>query len=440
MNTPAPDHPTNVRWRIVALLMALSFMSHFHRVCLPVAGDEQIMAEFRIPPTWMGLVYSAFLLSYTLCMTPGGWLSDRFGPKAALAVMAAGSAVFVALTGLAGIVTATAGAVFVVLLAVRLALGVCNAPLYPASGRAVAHWLPFGRRGWANGLVTGAAPLGIAVANVLFALLMAEVGWRLAFLITGLLTAGLAALWIGYARDDPSQHPGTNRAERALVRDVVPPAAPLPGQVLGLLRNRSLVLLTLSYAAVGYFEYLFFYWMGFYFKSVLRLGEHEARFYAALPPLAMMVGMPLGGWLSDRLVRAYGVRLGRALVPVGGMIASAGLLYAGVLAREPGWIVCWFALALAAVGACEGPFWVTAIELGGRNGGTSGGICNTGGNAGGILATGLTPWVSEAFGWFWGLSLGSLVCLLGVGLWAGIDPAERTGPTDAEVALADESV
>ena len=51
------------------------------------------------------------------------------------------------------------------------------------------------------------------------------------------------------------------------------------------------------------------------------------------------------------------------------LIGSAVLLYAGVLAEETGWIVLWFSLALAAVGACEGPFWVTAIELGGRRGG-----------------------------------------------------------------------
>ena len=38
-----------------------------------------------------------------------------------------------------------------------------------------------------------------------------------------------------------------------------------------LLRNRSLLLLTVSYSAVGYFEYVFFYWMGYYFENVVKL-------------------------------------------------------------------------------------------------------------------------------------------------------------------------
>jgi hypothetical protein len=33
-------------------------------------------------------------------MTPGGWFIDRFGPRAALMVVAFGSALFVGLTGL----------------------------------------------------------------------------------------------------------------------------------------------------------------------------------------------------------------------------------------------------------------------------------------------------------------------------------------------------
>jgi sugar phosphate permease len=422
--------PTTVRWRIVILLMAFIFASHFHRISMPVAGDERIMYEFCIRPTQMGWVYSAFLISYTLCMTPGGWFIDRFGPKTALVVMGFGSAVFGALTGLAGLAVLTAGLAFASFLLIRCLMGAVNASIHPASAHLVGRWLPFRQRAWGNGLSTAAAPLGIAAANVGFAFLIDATGWRVAFLMTGLLTAVLATFWLGYATDRPEQHPSVNEAERDLILGDQLTTASREGVVAPagwrvLLGNRSLALLTVSYAAVGYFEYLFFYWMGFYFKRVLQLGENESRFYSALPPLAMVVGLPLGGWLSDRLVRRFGYRRGRALVPAAAMAASALFLYAGIAAREPGWILTWFSLALAAIGACEGPFWATAVELGGRRGGTSAGICNTGGNLGGILGTSLTPWVSEQYGWYWGLSLGSLVCLLGVGLWYWIDPAER---------------
>src|SRR5262249_3338944 len=102
----AGTRPTWVRWRIVALLMAMSFMSWFNRLSMPAAYDEQIKNEFSISPEAIGWVYSALLLVYALFMTPGGWFIDRYGPKAALAWMGFGSGLFVVLTGCAGLVFA----------------------------------------------------------------------------------------------------------------------------------------------------------------------------------------------------------------------------------------------------------------------------------------------------------------------------------------------
>jgi ACS family glucarate transporter-like MFS transporter len=190
-----------------------------------------------------------------------------------------------------------------------------------------------------------------------------------------------------------------------------------------------------SYAAIGYFEYLFFFWTEYYFKDVLHLGKGPSRLYATVLNLAMAAGMFLGGWVSDRLLRVWGYRWGRAAVPVAGMLTSAALLGVGIWVSQPLAVVACFALALAAVGACEGPCWATAVELGGRRGGTSAGIFNTGGNAGGLLAPVVTPWVSSQWGWPWGIALGAFACLLGVGLWLGVDPGERLpdSESDAEV-------
>ena len=188
-----------------------------------------------------------------------------------------------------------------------------------------------------------------------------------------------------------------------------------------MLKHRGLLLLTISYGAVNYFQYLFFYWMNYYFQTVLALPVSRSRAYAAIPPLAMAVGMPLGGWLTDRLETAFGRQRGRKLVPMAGMLSGAGLLMLGVFARDPVWIVTWFALALGAVGTAEGAFWVTAIELGGRRGGSSAAILNTGGNAGGMLAPYLTPRVGQLYGWGYAVGLGALISLLGVLFWLGID-------------------
>ena len=95
--------PTWVRWHIVALLVSYSFMTWFNRVSMSVAYDEQIKTQTGMSPEAIGSVISAFLFAYMICMTPGGWLIDRFGPWAALVVMGLGSALFGALTGIAGL-------------------------------------------------------------------------------------------------------------------------------------------------------------------------------------------------------------------------------------------------------------------------------------------------------------------------------------------------
>jgi MFS transporter, ACS family, D-galactonate transporter len=429
----AAARPTWVRWQILALLMAFSFMNHFNRRTMAVAGDERIMTDYGIEPTRMGWVYSAFLIAYTLAMLPGGWFIDRFGPRKALTAMGVGTGVFCALTGAAGLLGLSGLGVWICLLVVRALMGMCTAPLHPAAGKAVSHWFPPGSRVLSNGLVVGASCVGMALVFPVFGGLIDRLGWPTSFLIVGTITAGVGLVWAFYATDWPSQHAATNSAERALIgpgpptREPHHPRASLLADIKVLSRNRSLMLLTIGYASVSYMEYLFFYWMHYYFEDILHLERQLSRYYDSFPLWAMAVGMPLGGLLADRLARVLGPRWGRAVVPALGMLIAAVCPLIGLLGRDPIWIVTWFSLALGALGATEGPFWTTAIELGGRRGATSGAICNTAGNGAGFVAPVLTPWVGIHFGWTAAIGLASVFCLVSLGLWGWIDASERVG-------------
>jgi sugar phosphate permease len=438
---------TRVRWRIVALLMAVSFLNYFNRISMPVAGGP-ILRELGLTEVQLGWVYSALLIAYTLCMVPGGWFSDRQGAWAALVIMGFGSAMCVGLTGLTGLLAWWAvGLALPALLVVRAVLGAFTAPLYPAAGRIVTHWIPFGDRALANGLVTGAAMVGIGLTYPLFAWLIDAVGWRSSFLLTGTITAALSAGWTWYGRNDPREHPAVSLAELKQIRsnesladrardraDQSTTDAGLPTDFSSaLMRKRSLWLLTVSYATVGYIEYLVFYWSGHYFAEILQFGKQQSRLATMIPPLAMAAGMPLGGWVSDRLIVALGYRRARATVAMGGMIACAVFLAAATMVGSRRAIVGCFTLALGAIGLCEGSAWATAIGLGGRkNGGLSAAIVNTGGNAGGFISPVVTPWVGalltpglgRELAWAWSLRLGCLICLVGACLWLGIDAGE----------------
>ena len=119
MMTSNPSDRTEApRWQIVALLMALCFISHLNRISMAIAGDARIMKQFSFTPEDMGKVYSAFLLVYTLCMIPGGFFIDRFGARVALMVVGFGSALFGAATGFVGLAVTGAAQVWLSLVVV----------------------------------------------------------------------------------------------------------------------------------------------------------------------------------------------------------------------------------------------------------------------------------------------------------------------------------
>src|SRR5262249_6757297 len=158
------------------------------------------------------------------------------------------------------------------LLVVRSLMGFSTAPLHPGTARTVGHWVPAPRQGLANGLGVGAALVGIALTYTLFGWLIDRFDWPTAFLITGSITILLGIPWATYATDRPGQHPAVNAAERALIgAPTVAAAASIPTGKRKPLLSRNLLLLTASYSALDYFQYLFFYWIHYYFDTVLHL-------------------------------------------------------------------------------------------------------------------------------------------------------------------------
>src|SRR5579864_2356893 len=156
--------PLRTQAKIVTLMFALSAMSYFDRTVMSIAGPG-IMKDFHISETEMGSVFSAFLLSYTIFMTPGGGLADRFGGRRVLAVAGLGAALFTGLTSICG--PTGLGAYLGVVpafIVVRLAFGVCTSPLYPSTGRIAAAWIPPNQQARVQAIIMGAAAIGAAVA------------------------------------------------------------------------------------------------------------------------------------------------------------------------------------------------------------------------------------------------------------------------------------
>jgi ACS family D-galactonate transporter-like MFS transporter len=350
-----------------------------------------------------------------------------------MAGMGLGLGFWAALTGAAGWFGLSIAALFVPLLLIRGVAGVTSVPLHPGAARAVSLWVPLGQRSFANGLVTAGALVGIALCYPVFGWLLDRVDWPWAFVICGSALMLFAVIWYALATDSAADHPWANDAERALVagegtRTRVRASWP---EVKALFRNRSLVLLTLSYGALSYVQYLFFYWIEYYFEKVLNLPTKESRDASFVISISMAIGMACGGWVSDRACRRLGHGAGCRLMAFAGMglCALFGLLGTGT--RDPQTVTLYFALAMGALGLCEGIFWTTGPVLEKRNGALACALLNTGGNGIGLLAPVLTPIIADEFGWSAAIVVAAIACAIGGVLWLGVRPAVA-GPDSSD--------
>lgn len=364
----------------------------------------------------MWTVYSAFLLTYAVLMSPWGVLVDRFGPRLVLSVTGWAGALLTGFTALCASLPQ--------FLLVRLGFGVAASPIYPACTRMTANWVPPNQTAGAQAWIVSGAGLGAALSPVAFSALMFRYGWRAATWIAALVTAVLYTVWHFQVRDHPS---GVSEGKSAESREG------LARTYRFLLGNRNLVLLALSYFCLDYFEYIFYYWIYYYFGEIRHMGRNESAGYVSVLMVAMVVMTPVGGWACDRLTSTLGRKWGRRLVPIVTMTLSAILLFLGASGVGTVATVTLLALALGFCSSAEGAFWASTIDAGGRHTGAAAGFMNSTGNLGGILAPVLTPLIAGRMGWQWGLYFGSLVVTLGVLAWFFIDvtepvPAEAPSP------------
>jgi MFS family permease len=270
-----------------------------------------------------------------------------------------------------------------------------------------ANWIPQVERGRTWGWIASGAGAGGACSPIIFSWMMARYGWRWSFAIAAVVSVVLGAIWYWYVRDHPPEEmPGGVRHEARVATGWKE-----------LFRNRDLMLLTAGYFTVNYFEYIFFYWLYYYFGQIRHMGMEQSAVYTTLMWMAWVVMTPIGGWISDRMVMKYGTKRGRRIVPVVGLALSAILVYIGSNVTGTLPTVVLLCLSLGFASSSDGPYWAAAIEASGKHSGAGGGIFNTGGNLGGLLAPTLTPFIASRMGWEWGLYAGGLIVLIGVSAW-----------------------
>ncbi|HET7059024.1 MAG TPA: MFS transporter [Nitrospiraceae bacterium] len=418
---------TRVRWRIAALLFAISVVTYIDRVNISVTA-RQMMPALGLTDLQMGHVFSAFVFGYALFQIPGGWLGDRWGAKRVLALAIIWWSVFTALTAVAAILplTVAIGALGSLML-VRFLVGIGEAAALPNFNRTVANWLAPHERGLGIGIAIGGIGVGSAMTPPVTAWIMVNFGWQTAFYAAALLGLLVALAWFLYATDRPEAHPHVNAAEVALIEGQPAEkelnAGPTPTWK-AVIRTPTVWWLVLSYSCLGYVAYVYMSWFYLYLVNVRGFGVLRGALFASGPFVAMAVFCPLGGWVTDRLVIRWGINRGRALVGATGMILAAVSIVWGAFTESP-----YAAIALLSVGAGwlyfpVGAYWSSTVDISKRHAGTLSGLMNTGANLGGVLSPTLTPWLAEQVGWSVALGFAACVALAGGLMWSKIKPGE----------------
>lgn len=400
--------------RLVLLLMAATSAGYVCRVAVTVVAPN-MMTEFGLSQTQMGTVFSAFLVGYTFFQVPSGSLADRVSARRIFMVLCAGWALLTGLTALVGWQGFGLALVIPQLWVIRAMFGVIAAPTYPTSGRTIAVTVPPRLQARVNSLVLASVGVGSAVTPLLLAPITSHYGWRTALLVAASLSAAAGLLWWWLAprqlhsRGISFDQGAASRSSAESSETSVQP-----------LRLPSFWFLSASYLLQGYLGYIFIFWFYLYLVQVRHFEVLRAASFTALPWIATMFAIPLGGVFSDWAVIRWGATWGRRCVPVAALCAAAVFLVIGARTPRP-------LLAVAALTTCtvlvlctEGPFWATMTQLSGERSGIAGGTMNFGSNLGGMVSPALTPWLAQRIGWESALTLTAGLAVVAGLLWLGV--------------------
>lgn len=411
-------HDSRVRYWMVLLAMLVAVLLYLDRICLSTAS-ESIEKDLGLSKEQLSWVLSAFFWAYALAQLPAGWLGDRFGARWVLSSYVILWSLSTALLGLAGGIVS--------LLMLRLACGLFEAGAYPVCSGIVRTWVPPSHRGLASGVVAVGGRLGGALAPLLTIQLMlwwsyggeywsagklepAITSWRPVMMVYGIVGIVIALIFVWLYRDQPAKHPLVSPAELKIIggheqladqsaSSGVAQAHAVPGLPLaGMLGSTSLWLMSFVQFASNFGWVFLITLMPRYLKEVHHVSQQAQGLMQSVPLAAGIVGLLVGGVLTDFVTRRWGLRYGRAILLVISRVI-VGVAFIGCLAvSDPVQATLFLALVGFSTDLGIGAVWAYAQDVGGKHCGSVMGWANMWGNLGAAVSPVLMGYILGYFG------------------------------------------
>jgi MFS transporter, ACS family, glucarate transporter len=412
--------PTRVRVRVLGFAFLLAVVTYLDRICISAAAPY-IIDDLHLSVLQMSVVFSAFTLSYSLFEIPSGWLGDVIGPRRVLTRIVLWWSAFTMLTSVAG--------GFRSLVTIRFLFGAGEAGAFPNIARSFSHWFPTRERGRANGVMFLGSRVGGMLSAPIALLIVARWGWRVSFVLFGMVGIVWAAAWFAWFRDRPRDHPAVNAEELAWIRgDARSPLSPDRNTVEAtpwgdLLRSRNLYAICAMYFAFGYGLYFYFTWLPTYLIRQLGFSRLATGVFASLPFVLAGVADIAGGWLTDYLSRTRGLRVGRCYLGFAAFVTCAALVFGSTLPVPSIAKAVLLALALASADLALGACWAVPLDIAPEHAGVITGFMNTLGNLGGLIGPLVVGVAVDRWGsWTFPFYVTAIVYACGALSWLAIDP------------------
>jgi len=318
-NVPnAPSRSGYFRWVICALLLLGTTKNYMDRWVLSLLKTT-LQHDFG----WNEINYSdvvlAFQAAYAVGMLAAGRFIDRVGTRLGYAIVM----VFWSLASMAHAAANSLSSFF----AARIALGLGESGVFPASIKAVAEWFPAKERALATGIFNAGTNVGVILAGLSVPWITHHFGWRWAFVIIGSLGFAWLALWL-LLYQKPEDHPRCSKAELEYIRG----DSPEPTEKIKWLRLLPFRQ-TWAYACGKFLIdpvwYFYLFWMPDFLER--RYGIHLGQIG---PPIVVIylisdVGSVAGGWLSSFMIRrGFSVNAGRKVAMLVCAISVVPIVFA----------------------------------------------------------------------------------------------------------------
>jgi MFS family permease len=417
------------------LVCTIGVLNYVDRGTLSVA-NPLIRHDLGVSIAEMGVLLSAFLWPYAFFLLPSGGLVDRFGPRR---VLCAALLLWSVAQAAAGFVTSLTQ--FIV---ARAALGIGEAPTFPAFARVVRDWYHSRDQASAIGVWNASPAFGTAIAPPLLTGLMLAFGWRWMFVAMGGLGVVLAAVWFAAFRD---------RAEVALEQDdaehltagepmneVLPTSFAAWRKLFGFRATWGLIF---GFFGNVYIGWLFIAWLPGYLEMQRHMSIPKTGMIASIPYMCGVVGSIVGGWIASKLLAGGASAINSRKFPtVAGTAAMA--LATLVAATTPSNTIAIVAISVTMFFGffASGTSWSLATACAPPQYAASlGAIMDFGGFVGGALAPMVTGFVVQESGSFEpALIAAALIGMASAAMYQLLIPDRAIQTGELHVGLAPEPI